>query len=450
MGIMVDSTPKLKSFLRHVPTLKESTIHLMMRLMLAFMDRSGRMSCSQAATAMAVCPVHKAQICRFVARPRWRSRGLDNAYRDVLLKREAASKGRFLLIVDATATTRQGKYAPNTSCFGNHTRRPCKKKRYGRNKTAKKKCHTFTFALLITPSGVRIPFQRPFYTKAYCEEHGLQHRSTAESAADLIDQLPLPEGADVVVLGDTAYDAKVVQEACARRNYLWIVPCNSERVLAGPAGARPQVRSLLKAWSTYRLKTVRFVPCRGKYAVYRRLSCHRVGPKMKSRTFSVHEETRRVHSVGNVLLVFSTTEPKLKKATPDEVKVLMTNATHLSVSEIVELYSLRWQIELFFKELKGTLGFHQYKFKNFAAVEGWVQLAVITFLYLEWYRIQQLRNRRLAVADNRWWQCQRLHGICQVIRLETQEGDLQYLVQRLETLGGIKKLKRLLRKRIAA
>ena len=32
--------------------------------------------------------------------------------------------------------------------------------------------------------------------------------STAEAAADLIRELPLPEGADVVVLGDTAYDAE--------------------------------------------------------------------------------------------------------------------------------------------------------------------------------------------------------------------------------------------------
>ena len=30
----------------------------------------------------------------------------------------------------------------------------------------------------------------------------------------------------------------------------------------------------------------------------------------------------------------------------------------------IELYSLRWQIELFFKELKSTLGFAQYSFQN--------------------------------------------------------------------------------------
>ena len=46
----------------------------------------------------------------------------------------------------------------------------------------------------------------------------------------------------------------------------------------------------------------------------------------------------------------------------------MTNATKMNVSEVIELYSLRWQIELFFKELKSTLGFSQYRFQYFDAV----------------------------------------------------------------------------------
>ena len=60
----------------------------------------------------------------------------------------------------------------------------------------------------------------------------------------------------------------------------------------------------------------------------------------------------------------------------------------------MELYTLRWQIELFFKELKSTLGFHQYKFKTFEAVEGWGELTVTTVLYLEWYARNNCRSAR--------------------------------------------------------
>jgi hypothetical protein len=291
---------------------------------------------------------------------------------------------------------------------------------------------------------MRIPFQRPHYTKEYCRQKGLPHRTTAESAADLIRDLPLPEDVEVVVLGDTAYDAAVVREACDERNYTWIMPCNSERVLAGEK-PRPKVRSLLKDWSSWSKRTIRFVPANGKYAVYRRLSRHRVGPKAKSRTYYVHQEKREVHSVGRVQLVFSTTKPNLKKATADDVKILMTNNLRLSVRDVIELYSLRWQIELFFKELKSTLGFHQYQFQNFEAVEGWVELALTTVLYLEWTRARQLARSTLTEEERNWWRQQRTHGLCQAVQLASEQNELMYVAERLETDGGIRKLKRLIR-----
>jgi len=49
------------------------------------------------------------------------------------------------------------------------------------------------------------------------------------------------------VLGDTAFDAESVQEACADRHYDWITPVNSERVLAGRK-PRPKVRSLVSGF----------------------------------------------------------------------------------------------------------------------------------------------------------------------------------------------------------
>ena len=134
------------------------------------------------------------------------------------------------------------------------------------------KCHSFTFGLLITPSGIRIPYQIPHYTKEYCAEKNIPHRTTAEAAADMIRDLSLPEDADVVVLGDTAYDAKVVRQACEDRNYLWITPANPERVYEGSKGNRPRLRSRLKDWTGLSLKTIRLRASTGRYADYRRLS----------------------------------------------------------------------------------------------------------------------------------------------------------------------------------
>ena len=132
------------------------------------------------------------------------------------------------------------------------------------------------------------------------------------------------------MLGDTAYDSEAVQKACQDRSYSWIVPCNPERVLAGPKGKRPKVSSLLKDWSQWSRQTIRLAPGQGSYAVYRRLSPHRIGPKANPRRITPSGKTT-AHSVGEVRLVFSTTQKDLPTATPDDVKILMTNDLRLSV-----------------------------------------------------------------------------------------------------------------------
>ena len=130
------------------------------------------------------------------------------------------------------------------------------------------------------------------------------HRTTAESAAELIRGLPLPAGTDVVVLGDTAYDAEVVHRACADRGDLWIVPANPERVYEGTKGNRRKLRSRLKDWSSLSLKTIRFQASTGKYAAYRRLSKWRLGPKQKPRVYHAFQEKSAVQRVGDVQLIW--------------------------------------------------------------------------------------------------------------------------------------------------
>jgi hypothetical protein len=443
MVMVADSVPGLKRLFAKLG-LKDSAKLLVIRVVVAFLLHAGRMSCLRAGGAVGCEPRHRAQISRFLARPRWRKLDLNSILRQHLLEQEDAD-GLFISMIDATLTSQAGTKTENTFSTGNRKRRPCKKRRHGKNKHAKKNCHSFTMGLLITPSGVRIPFCKPYYTRDSCKKTGRAHQTTAEAAADLIRQLPLPEGARVIVLGDTAYDAEVVRDACRDRRYSWIFPCNSERVLAGPKGQRPKVRSLLKNWPTWSRQTLRLAPGQGPYAVYRRLSPHRIGPKAKPRTYDVHQERQQVHSVGEVQLVFSTTRINLETATADDVKILMTNDLKLSVPDVVELDSLRWQIELFFKELKSTLGFHQYQFQKFEPVEGWSELALTTFLYLETYRVQPMARRDLSDEEKRWWKHQRTYGLCQAVRLATELKELQYIAACLETPGGTRKRKRIIR-----
>src|SRR5581483_2339584 len=156
---------------------------------------------------------------------------------------------------------------------------------------------------------------------------------------------------------------------------------------------------------------VRLVPGQGAYAAHERAARCRVGPKAKARTYWVHPERRAVHNVGEVLLVFSTKERPQPGQTVVAQKVLMTNGSGLRAAAVVGLYALRWQIELFFKELKSTLGFAQYRFRKFAKVEGWVQACLVTFCYLEWYRARELVRPGMSDKEQQWWRAQRTHGL---------------------------------------
>lgn len=350
MVIVSESAAALKGFIGK-SGLGDLAREMVLRMILAFIMHRGRMSCSQAAGSIASASIHRGQMTRFLARPRWQKNDMNAVHRRALLQMEAA-KGRFVFVIDATLVSQAGEKTENTFYTGRRhttsTTSPTKSKKGKRirPKVKAKKCHSFTYGLLITPLGCRIPFKIPHYTKEYCQKYGIAHRTTAEAAADLIRSLELPEDADVVVLGDTAYDAAVVREACKDRNYTWIVPANPERVYEGPKGKRPKLRSRLKDWASLSLKTIRLQPSTGKYAEYRRLSRWRVGPKQKARVYYTHQEKPEVRSVGRVQLVFSTTKPDLKTAAPEDVKILMTNAMNLSVLEVIELYSLRWQIEI--------------------------------------------------------------------------------------------------------
>jgi len=440
--IMQEALPGIKRFLKPLG-LKECVLGMTIRLIAAFVLHWGRMSAVQAAGAVRSEPRHRAQICRFLGRKFWRQMQMASILQAELLGLES-KKGRFAFLTDQTLSSQQGDKTENTYSTGNRQRRPRKGRRYNKYKHTRKRCHCFVMGLLLTPSGLRIPFRRSYYTKEYCQQKGRPYRTQTELAAEMIRELPLPEGADVVVLGDTAFDAEVIREACAERSYTWIVPMNPERVLAG-AKPRPKVWSLVKGLTVKQFKPVRLYPGRGRYVAMRRVSPYRIGPKVKPRTFYVHQESRAVHSVGEVLLVFSTRISPSAGHKLEVQKILMTNDARLNAAAVVELYDLRWQIELFFKELKSTLGFDQYRFRRFERVESWLELVLVTFLYLEWHRARQLERSDLSEEEKERWRRQRTHGMCMAMRQATERADLDYFAEAVQTKGGIRRLRRKLR-----
>jgi Transposase DDE domain len=75
-------------------------------------------------------------------------------------------------------------------------------------------------------------------------------------------------------------------------------------------------------------------------------------------------------------------------------KVLACTDTRASARQVVEWYEVRWQIELYFRELKSRLQFGCYVLQRFEAVERYVDLLLTGMLLLEHERLCALRGKR--------------------------------------------------------
>ncbi len=104
--------------------------------------------------------------------------------------------------------------------------------------------HCFVFALLLTPNGLRIPYWLPFYIPSSIvpsSDASTTRRQTWQR--QVIDCLPLAAHM-VVVVGDTAFEAKQVRRACAPALAVGSAAQPRAACLAGKQGQRPKVRSL--------------------------------------------------------------------------------------------------------------------------------------------------------------------------------------------------------------
>lgn len=100
--ISPDALRLIKTFLRPAH-LAPSTTALLVRLLAAFLGHRGRLSASQAASAVASEACHRAQWVRFLARCRWSQDGaVRTAVADLLLRQEARRAGTWAFLLDQT------------------------------------------------------------------------------------------------------------------------------------------------------------------------------------------------------------------------------------------------------------------------------------------------------------------------------------------------------------
>ena len=411
--------------------------------------------------------VHVATISRRLHNPYWTTRdwyiglverGIHdvNAYERSHIKRR---KRRFTIIIDATLHASVGEQMENLLEMST---RKNKRRRNTRH-------HVFVMGIMISESGMRIPLpRRSYYTKEYCQAKGKKYRTQTQLARMMIHDAPVPADADVTVLYDSAFDADMIHRECRNRGFREIFPIDPNRNLAtkdSPHAAAqvgaPVVASTLD-WPEEEFETLELEVGKEDFVFFRRRHVDNLRVKKTFRRYVIAARQVNVSKLGNCLIVASYKEnlkvellegesgdwrdyrqPLAERRKKDKKqpirwngKVLACTDPTLSAREVVEWYEIRWQIELFFRELKSRMQMRCYVFMKFEAVERYLDLLLMGFLLLEKRRLDDvISTGKLPERGDpqaHWRTTDRLRSLESWI----QRFNLDYISSRLESKRG--------------
>jgi hypothetical protein len=219
----------------------------------------------------------------------------------------------------------------------------------------------------------------PFYSQRYCRDHALAYRTEHDLVVEYIQTLDLADyigsydPREVVVLTDSGYDNKKIQNAIAAKHWHFIIALGKTR----------SVKSAMLALTTPKSK--QWSPIATFFRNHRWLKWKTIrittnGTKRKRMEFRTRDTIGYLRYVGQVQLVCS--EPR--KRPEGRRKYLACNDMRVTARQIIIGYRLRWAIELFHKTVKQHLGFEDVATSGFDSVMShvhWVYCAHI-LLYM--------------------------------------------------------------------
>jgi hypothetical protein len=218
----------------------------------------------------------------------------------------------------------------------------------------------------------------PFYSHRYCRDHDLEYQTEHDLVVDYMETLRLEDyiGShnphDIVVLTDSGYDNKKIQNAIVDKQWQFIIALNKTRSVKSETLYLTTPKS--KQWGSIALF----------FRNHRRLKWKTIrlmtnGTKRKRMEFRIRDTIGYLRYVGPVQLVCS--EPRKR---PDgRRKYLACNDLRVTARQIIIAYRLRWAVELFHKETKQHLGFEDVATSGFDSVMSHVYWVYCAYILLQ-------------------------------------------------------------------
>jgi Transposase DDE domain len=215
----------------------------------------------------------------------------------------------------------------------------------------------------------------PYYSKRDCQDHALTYYTEHDLVVDSLTHLNLEDyigvydPRDVIVLADSGYEDKKIENAIANKHWPFIIALGKTRSVTSETLSLTTPKS--RQWG--HIATF--------FRNHRRLKWHTVrvmthGVKRKRVAYRLRHTMGYLRYVGKVHLVCS--EPRKR---PDgRRKYFACNDSKATARQIVLGYRLRWAVALFHKDVKQRLGFEDVATTSFDSVLShvhWVYCAYI-------------------------------------------------------------------------
>jgi len=272
----------------------------------------------------------------------------------------------------------------------------------------------------------------PYYSKRYCRDHPLPYHTEHELVVDYLGNLHLEDyigsydPRDVLVLADSGYDDKKIENAVAKKHWNVIIALGKTRSVKSETLYLTTPTS--RAWC--HIATF--------FRHHRRLKWQTIrvmtnGAKRKRVEFRIRHTMGYLRYVGKVQLVCS--EPRKR---PDgRRKYLACNDLRATARQIVMGYRLRWAVELFHKSVKQNLGFEDVATHGFDAVTSHVHWVYSAYILLHMSPpglspgVQSMGDKQRALQQ----------GLA--------NKEKRHILQKLTQIGGVQRYKAELRQALA-
>lgn len=191
----------------------------------------------------------------------------------------------------------------------------------------------------------------PYYIQRYKKGR----KSKIEMVCEIVAELPSPKGA-AYGLCDSWFTNKEVINAHFKKGYHLIGALKTNRVIY-PKGIGIQIKQFTQyiEKNDVCLVTVN----NSKYWVYR--------------------YEGNLNGIDNAVVLFCWPENNFKK--DGSLHAFLCTDTELSTQTILEYYSKRWPIEIFFRQTKNNLGLNTYQVRSTKSIDRLLVLISLTYIY---------------------------------------------------------------------